>query len=455
MAKILDPDDLTQALEITFNTAAKTITLAIAGNLSTDGVALQCIYSFCKEEWKNDDALIKHPFPMEPVDGPSGTQFDLISGWDWGDTTTHELIRDGGWALKDSAGVSQEEWMNLTSLGSFDDAGVDKAYYVQVDGADPTDIVLTGEVNQAIKTYGDATHGNFDYRGYFKIFLREEAKLFDEYDLITEQAITALTYKKYALPLSNSTDLKVTHTDAEVAIAPYTAIDITYFGTDQLRDIGGTDYNFRTIIDGDSKTLEQIYEKIQYQLRQITDIDEGAGTVRGDIADKLLRFVGDTIVTSNGVFIDNLLATDINDIDIYDTGGTLRQFPYAAAGVLNFSTTLSGDADAIYRMFFTNDDTGDNTGRDYGTDTAMLVDDNGGIDISGNISASTQIAFSYDYDGNVQRGAASASTDAPVTVVALGLSTGQFVVATGTIERSKSNVITLTAAQERTYNNPA
>lgn len=455
MPKIIDPDLLNQGIEITFDTTAKTITLAIAGNLSNSGVALQCIYSFSKEEWKTDATLIRHPFPLEPVDGPSGTQFDLIGDWDWGDDTTRYLIRDGGWAVKNSAGTSIEEWMNITSLGSFDDAASDNAYYIQAAGADPVDIVLAGEVNQAVKIYGDATHGNIDYRSFFKIFLREEAKNFDEYDLITEQAISALTYKKYALPLSNSTDLKITHTDAEIALAPYTLIDVTYYATDQLRDIGGTDYNFRIIIDGDGKTLEQIYEKVQYQLRQTGDIDEGAGTVRGDTADMLVYFVGDTLVTHNGVFIDNLAAADTNRIEIYDTGGTKRTFPYTAAGTLNFSDTLVNDADAIYRMFFTNDDAGDNTGRDYGTDLAILVDDADGLDISGTVSGQAQVSFSYDYDGNVQRGAASAGTDVPVTVVAIGLATGQFVMATGTLTRSKSNAITLTAPQERTYNNPA
>ena len=54
MAKLIDPDDLSQGTEVTFNTTLKTIALNQAGNLSTDGVTLQCLYSFCKEEWKND-----------------------------------------------------------------------------------------------------------------------------------------------------------------------------------------------------------------------------------------------------------------------------------------------------------------------------------------------------------------------------------------------------------------
>jgi hypothetical protein len=61
------------------------------------------------------------------------------------------------------------------------------------------------------------------------------------------------------------------------------------------------------------------------------------------------------------------------------------------------------------------------------------------------------VDVSYDYDGNVQRGAASAAKDAPITAVAIGLSTGQYVSATGTIARSKANSISLVAPLERNY----
>jgi len=456
MGKIIDLDDLNQGTEIVFDRTNKTIQLLVAGNLSTDGVTIQCVYSFCKDQWKTDANLIKQPFPMKAIDGPSGTQFDMIGGWDWEDTTTRELLRDGGWSLKDGAGVSLEEYMNLTSLGAFHNSGTDKAYYTQGDADNPTDLILSGEVNQAIKIYGDSTHGNFDYRGDFIIFLREEAKTFDQYDLLTEQNISALTYKKYALPLSNASDaIKITHTDAEVAVAPYTNIDITYYSSPQAQNIGGTDYDFTIIIEADGKTLEEVYEKIQYQLRQTTDIDEGAGAVRGDTADELLYFVGDTLYTKQGVFVDNISSVDMNRIVFKDDGGIDRQYPYASAGTLAFNAALQNDGDAIYRMFFTNDDAGDDAGADFGTDDAIVVNDNSGDPIAGAIAAASSISFDYDYDGNTQRGAASAGTDVPVTLVAIGLETAQYVLLTGTITRTKANNFSFVANDELTYTDPA
>lgn len=45
---------------------------------------------------------------------------------------------------------------------------------------------------------------------------------------------------------------------------------------------GGSSYNFRKIINGNSATLEQIYTKIQYLLRQNSDIDSGAASAGDD-----------------------------------------------------------------------------------------------------------------------------------------------------------------------------
>ncbi len=190
-----------------------------------------------------------------------------------------------------------------------------------------------------------------------------------------------------------------------------------------------------------------------YQLRQTADIDEGAGSVRGDTADDMLFFVGDTLYTKQGVFIENIQSTDQNRIVFLDQGGVERIYPYASAGSISFNAALQNDTNGIYRMFFTNNDSGDDNGGDFGTDNAILVNDNSGSPISGNISAAASITFDFDYDGNVQRGAASAGTDAPVTLVALGLDTAQYVQVSGTIVRTKSNNFSFVSNDELTYSN--
>ena len=78
MAKIIDPDQLNQGTEVDFITGSKLIRLNYAGNLTNDGVSWQALYSFVKEEWKNDDNLVRFPFPVLSI---TTEQFELINGW--------------------------------------------------------------------------------------------------------------------------------------------------------------------------------------------------------------------------------------------------------------------------------------------------------------------------------------------------------------------------------------
>lgn len=449
MPKIVDPDFLYRDLNVVFDATGKTIQIVESSGLTSDGVTLQCLYSFCKEQWKSQNDLIKYPFPWIAI---TAEQFELINSWNFKDTHSKELIRDGGWALKDSGGTSLEEYMNLSTLGSFNSTG-DTAYYLQSSSTTSTATVYSGVVNQAIKIYGDASHGNFDYRTFFKIYLREQGKLYGYYDLILSQNLTTLTYKKFALPLSNSVDLKITHVDTIITgSTPYTNMSITWT-TGSTRTIGGVPYTFSIIIDGASGTAEQIYEFVQWSLRQPGDIDAGSSSRTGKTAEELLTFVGDALKTNytsnGGVYIDNFLAVDTNRLSFTDDTNVVRTFPYVAAGYLNFNDNLKNDTDGYYWVFFTNAN-----GNAFDSPNAIIINNNSGSPISGPISGLSQIAFDYDYQGNNQ-GGRTPNTDAAYTAVAIGLNTGQYVLSTGNIVRSTANSINFVAALERNYSDPA
>lgn len=541
MALITDPDLLNQGSEVVINTSAKTIQLAVAGNLSTDGVTLKAVYSFLKEEWKSDANLIKFDFPMTPITDEQ-MQIGVSSrnnGWNWANATTRELIRTGGWQEVDGYGVVQAEYAGIVSLGSLE-AGT-QAYYQQVSGGAATNFVLADEINQAVLVYDE---GNFDRRNYFKVFAREQGDKYAVADLAAI-GVTTMTYQVYRFPLATSVDLKVTTADTGIDansdntadVAPYNGMSITYFSSAQSRTIGGVGYNFGIIIDGNQGTAEQIYEFIQWSLRRSTDIDAGAGTVTGRTADELVEFVGDTLKTKNatnpagggtGVYIDDFKTADINRLVFRDNTTAERTFPFTANITFSFSSTLSNDGYSVYRAYFTNDDAGNNDGYDFGTANAIIprssenyattnrarssniatittsashglavgdvvnvvglggassyngvfvvasvpsgttftyantggnegsTADTGGtahVCMGGNIGGAPSVSFGYDYDSNVQRGAASAGDDAPLTVVAIGLSGAQYVLATGTIARSTSNAISLVAPIERNYAN--
>ena len=201
MAKITDPDQLNRNTEIVFNTGSnvsgsKTITLNLAGNLTYDGVTGQAVYSKCKELWKSQTDLVKFPFPLISI---TEKKFDLVNRWAWEtgsiSGTTQTLLRDCGWAVKDPANASYEEFMGFVTLGTL--ASDDQVYYQQSASLSASNNVFTGSVNNAVKIYGSSTYGNFDYRDYFKCFVRTLQRTYDQSQL-SDIGETTVTYQVYA-----------------------------------------------------------------------------------------------------------------------------------------------------------------------------------------------------------------------------------------------------------------
>ena len=438
MAIITDPDDLNQGVEVTIDPSAKTITLNIAGNLSDDGVTGQALYSFLKEEWRTDNTLIAYDFPQVSI---TPEQFEFIDDWTPGDEQTRTLIRNAGWREITEAGDIKREYTGIVSLGDIDLA--DTAYYAFTSDVNKIDFDFSGPVNQGIQTFGDVSNGNFDKRGEeLSVFIRTQGKLYG-LSTTTDIGVSQITYITYRFPLSEADDLKINTTDNDIDTQlPYTGMSITYGAASRV--IGGVSYDFDVVIEGNGGTAQEIYNFVQRQLRKPTDIDDGSGTVIGELADELLEFVGDTLKTKQGVYIDNFNASDTNNIIFVDDNGTEVTFPFVSTGRFVFNINLQNDPSAIFKLFF--EDT-------YGSPAAEVVEDNDGNPIEATINGAARLDFTYDYDGNNQ-GGRTPGTDRPVIAVAIGLETGQYVQASGTIIRAGDQVLSLVAALERNYANP-
>lgn len=372
MAKIIDPDQLSQNTEVTIDTTYKLIGLRTAGNLdntspgSTSGVTLQALYSFLKEEWLSDSTLNKFKFPIKMYTKTDG-QFQ--NGWRLSGSNSRLYIRDGGWTDVDGL-----KFAGIITLGSFG-ATTQQGYYQQVSGfaASTTNFNKTGNVNEAITIFSGST----DYTGYLKAFLRISGSLFSEYNLLSEQDISALEPVLYRLPLANSTDLKHNVSDAVIdGTSPYTSMTISYLegsgfttwvpehvypagavvqapavsgsrwfftntggtshgnpsnlggGSDTgvtwesyagEEQIGTSWYAFNRIISGSGASAQEIYNWAERQLRRTSNINwagvgspnqDDFGTVNGNVAAPLLEYVGDTLKTEAGVLIRDF---DVND----------------------------------------------------------------------------------------------------------------------------------------------
>jgi hypothetical protein len=326
-------------------------------------------------------------------------------------------------------------------------------YYHLADTDAPTNFPFTDQFNVGVKVFGDATHGNFNKRAYAKAFCREYGKKFKS-SVLADTGATATGANSQSFLISNEDDLKILGLlgavqatgDAAMSGAPYSGITVSYYTANQTRSIGGSNYNFKIIIDGNNATLEQIYAKVQYQLRQATDINASgtAGAKVGKIQSDLLAFVGDTLVTSTSVFIDNIQTADSNRIEFYDDGNTKRTNPYTAAGTMTFNSVLVG-AGSSYRLMYS---APAGAGNDYGESGAITVKNAANADITGEISSGS-IGFDFDYDNSTAGG--PAGTDKAVTLIGIKPGTGKFAVATGTLSRSKGISLSLVAETDRVY----
>ena len=453
MAKITTRAGLVVGTEITIDETAKTFTLNVAGNLvAKDGVTLQALYSKFVELWATS-TYQDSPFPMYAIDALSGqfqfgTDGSTYSGWKPANDATRQMLRDGGWSEYSAAGVLARQYVGIVGLGSVS-AG-SQLYYQKVSGGAASNFTFTDQCNEGIQVYGDiaadATTTTFDTRTYFKSYVREYSKKYKD-SVLADTGKTATGANLVNMLLSNEDDLKIQAADGAMSGAPYSGITVGYYTANQSRTIAGVPRNFKIIIDGNGATLEQIYTKVQYLLRQASDINTGGtdGVKTGKIQSALLAFVGDTLVTSQSVYIDNILSADSNRIEFYDDSNTLRTNPYTAAGVITFNTPLVG-AGSSYRLLFT---APPGAGNDFGESGAITVNNAAGSPITGAISSGS-IAFDYDYDGNVQ-GGATAGTDRAVTLIGIRPGSGKYVAATGLLTRSKGIALSLVAEQDRVY----
>jgi hypothetical protein len=457
MAKIVSKSDINVGTELTIDEPGRTFTLNVAGNLvAKDGVTLQALYSKFSDLW----ATVTYqdsPFPMNALDALSGQFYFGVdaggnyNGWKPANDATRNMLRDGGWREYSAAGVLNREYSGFVGLGAINSGA--QPYYHLAENDAPIDFPFADQFNVGVQVLGDATNGNFDKRTYAKTFCREYGKKFKS-SVLADTGATATGANKQNFLISNEDDLKILGLlgavqatgDAAMAGAPYSGITVAYYTANQSRTINSYSCNFKIIIAGNGATLEQIYAKVQYLLRQGTDINTGgtAGSEIGKIQADLLAFVGDTLVTANSVFIDNIQTTDSNRVEFYDDGGTKRTNPYTAAGTMSFNSVLVG-AGSAYRLMYS---APAGAGNDYGEAGAITVKNAAGVDIAGTISAAS-INFDFDYDNDALGG--TAGTDKAVTLIGIKPGTGKFAVATGTLSRSKTIALSLVAEADRVY----
>ena len=195
---------------LTYNTNAGIDTSTKKFNVS-DYTTVQNYYSFWIEQWIDETALRNIEFPISTFGGNS---FSFDQGYEFTSSSLQYLSRDG-FRYFDSGNVTAR-YAAILSQGV--STGL-QAEYQQAQGGSISDAQNTGNVDQVIQIYGDATHGNFDYTDYlvFKVqangFRQAEADIVSVFGTLEEQfyvaSLNTLAIPNFTIGNPNVTGLQI------------------------------------------------------------------------------------------------------------------------------------------------------------------------------------------------------------------------------------------------------
>ena len=233
--------------------------------LTTDST-LQNFYSRMIESWVTEATLQNKAFPLV-ANGPNS--FSLLDGWEWDLTTYAASITNlslDGMRYLNASGVATAIWSAILTVGV--PSGL-QTKYQQVDGSGTTNADGTGEMDELVQVYGDATHGNFDKRGHLVLKVQEDGYDQAEFDAVaTYGTLEDQLYVAGLAPMPNGIAAQsgitgITLTDHGAApvtwngkIFSLTITDTTgHTGEDILqyfRDLGNFNYHDLVQVNGTS-----------------------------------------------------------------------------------------------------------------------------------------------------------------------------------------------------------
>lgn len=367
----------------------KTYQFAEAGGLSfIDGVQGIVLASELVDMWDTLD-LDKYDRPFTSIE-PRAKSLASLNGWEPHDLDTQNAIRDTALEIRDSATAAARKIYALWRSGDLDESTDQFYFWPSSDAAltAPTGAVMTGYINQLFLIYDADGADNRNTNGGITWFTRcaEVGKT-----IVMQEHV--VSYAEI-MPVSaaNAIDPKLVASDVTIGAGGiYANIDITNATLDYSGDVDGTPYDFDILIEGDSQLNQTVHEKVNYLLRQPTDINQSADEVmRGDKQWPITSFSGE-VFTIQG-YLANFNSAQRNDLRVVDVNSITRQWPSIMTLIVNAAAIAIGGTFSIFHS-----DT-------YGTNDAVYFQNESAVeqkDVSITGSNSVVMAYStYSVNGH-------------------------------------------------------
>ena len=217
----------------------------------TFGVTGQGVFSLMLDSFIAQSALYNTAFNLE-MDG-TGSLY-LTNGAEGNADSSIENLTNCGCAYLTSAQVTTALWSGVLSVGT---ATGFQGEYQQIDGTTTTDARATGIFNELIKTFGDASHGNFDYTGHLVLKYQPNTYRESRADIIDSYSLTALAPTLYIVALE-PISIGITAGDPAISI---TIVD----RTSSPLVVGGKSFDFE-VQDNGTNDGNAILREINYNL---------------------------------------------------------------------------------------------------------------------------------------------------------------------------------------------
>ena len=413
------------------------------------GITLQALYAFERQERGTDTALrtfrpgTKGQFQDAGAFAfTNGVKLDDVNG----NAPDRAKIRGSGWTEFANDGGIDRIYFGARSLNNIESTSQP---FVQIplslsesdlQSAAPINAARVGPLDEAFQVFGstgntpsDTGAGDFDYASRPLVAkVRTFGYTQGEADSIAS-GVARLKGFSAGFGVGEAvspTNLGDSYTDVwTTPIAPYTGMNFFRETTPQTRTgFNEADGDFTdTINNAGNGTLAELRSWLDALMLQDTDENANTGSTGPFLpkrADPLYTINSDgKLVTRAGLYIENIPTSDNQDVILTADNGDEKTFPFANEIRVAVSDAWFDDPNAWYACYYV-DGAG---GLDFDTASAVIVDDNAGVDVTGTpgdarafgSAGSREVRFSYNYSGNTQAGL-SAGVDKQVVFLAEG-----------------------------------
>jgi hypothetical protein len=403
-----------------------------------DGIKLEAIYAFERQERRKDEELRKHDYFLEGTFKFGGAYkfvndrklYDTDAGG--GDSLTGDdryKMRGSGWEELDIDGELCRIYYGNKSLGNIEALSV--PYYQLADTASPdtngivpVPYAKDGPIDEAVQVFGDITYDanttTFDTRVFESLKIRSYGFNYDE-KILSDSGVTEMGGYNTGFALTESIHLttnttgmplaEVYNSDPASQVGVWEAMELEEFDAPQSQTgFTTSDADFTWVLsNANGASLDEMIAHLDALAQVDADINAHAVTetygqrvgtwYSYNAAGKILPEVG-TGAAGEGLFLSGLIGTDKNRVIFTDDAGATKEYPFYLAVAVNVGSGAVADTNAWFHAFYLD---GPGAGDDFNTDGALTVEDaDASTLIKGNVNGSgirsgNIINFEYNF----------------------------------------------------------